>query len=233
MALHRGPKIIKDGLVLCLDAADRKSYTGSGNIWYDRSGNKNNATSSPTSAVFSNQGGGSFYFNGSSNYFSINDSPSVSPSAGITILSWTKSTSYGDMNIVGKDSSYQNQTFNSNGIENSIFSAGQGWLQPRTSTNILSTSNWNNIVISYSTSDYYQRTYFNGLQLTSNNMPYLRTGAFQTVINDSSASIYIGAWTGSAEWFNGYIAIIYIYNRQLSDSEVAFNFQSQRNRFGV
>ena len=44
MATAYSPKLITDGLVLCLDAADKKSYSGSGSTWTDRSGNGNNAT---------------------------------------------------------------------------------------------------------------------------------------------------------------------------------------------
>lgn len=39
MAINQGPKIVKDGLVLCLDAANAKSYPGSGTVWRDLSGN--------------------------------------------------------------------------------------------------------------------------------------------------------------------------------------------------
>jgi hypothetical protein len=42
MAISRGPKIVKDGLVLCVDAADKKSYPGSGNKWFDLTENKTN-----------------------------------------------------------------------------------------------------------------------------------------------------------------------------------------------
>jgi len=35
MAFHNNPRIVTDGLVLCLDAADSNSYPGSGNTWYD------------------------------------------------------------------------------------------------------------------------------------------------------------------------------------------------------
>ena len=39
MAVEHGyGKIVTDGLVLCLDAADNNSYPGSGNTWYDLSG---------------------------------------------------------------------------------------------------------------------------------------------------------------------------------------------------
>ena len=39
MAIIRGPKIIKTGLILALDAADINSYIGSGTNWRDMSAN--------------------------------------------------------------------------------------------------------------------------------------------------------------------------------------------------
>ena len=50
MAFSRGPKIVTDGLVLYLDAANPKSYPGTGNVWNDLSGNGNDAIliNSPT-----------------------------------------------------------------------------------------------------------------------------------------------------------------------------------------
>ena len=44
MSLSHSPKIVTNGLVLCLDAADQKSYPGTGTTWFDRSGNGNNGT---------------------------------------------------------------------------------------------------------------------------------------------------------------------------------------------
>ena len=44
MSLHHSPKIVTNGLVLCLDAGNRKSYSGSGNIWRDISGNEEHFT---------------------------------------------------------------------------------------------------------------------------------------------------------------------------------------------
>lgn len=50
--------IVKDGLILDLDAAKKDSYIGTGNIWRDVSGNQRNATI--TSPVFTTEGGGGF-----------------------------------------------------------------------------------------------------------------------------------------------------------------------------
>ena len=44
MAISRGPKTTTNGLVLCLDAADKNSYPGSGTTWSDVSGNAYNST---------------------------------------------------------------------------------------------------------------------------------------------------------------------------------------------
>lgn len=50
MSIYGGPDIITDSLFLHLDAANIKSYPGTGNIWYDLSNNGNNGTlvNSPT-----------------------------------------------------------------------------------------------------------------------------------------------------------------------------------------
>ena len=37
-----GPNFVTDGLVLCLDAANTRSYPGSGSTWTDLSGNNLN-----------------------------------------------------------------------------------------------------------------------------------------------------------------------------------------------
>jgi hypothetical protein len=37
MSIDGGPDIIKDGLVLCLDAGNRNSYNSGSNTWFDLS----------------------------------------------------------------------------------------------------------------------------------------------------------------------------------------------------
>lgn len=44
MGLHHSPKIVTDGLVMYLDAANPKSYSGTGTTWFDISGNESNST---------------------------------------------------------------------------------------------------------------------------------------------------------------------------------------------
>ena len=44
MRFSYSPRIVTDGLTLCLDGAASTSYSGSGSTWYDLSGNAYNGT---------------------------------------------------------------------------------------------------------------------------------------------------------------------------------------------
>jgi hypothetical protein len=72
MAFHRGPNIITDGLVMYLDAANPKSYPGSGTTWGDLSGNGNNATlvNGPT---FDSENSGSILFDRVNDFASLSE----------------------------------------------------------------------------------------------------------------------------------------------------------------
>jgi hypothetical protein len=225
MSYANGPRIVTDGLVLHLDAANRKSYPGSGNTWYDLSGNGNNGTR--TNAVFNSSNGGTFSFDGNGDFITISSSDSLKPTTGITIFSWTKSSNYGNMTILGKNNSFQNQTFSANGIENSIYSGG--WNQPRTAQNLLSTTNWNNIVNTYTTQDYKQRTYLNCSEV----LTHTRTGGAAGNINQTNDNLYIGSWGGSVEYFNGFISVLMMYDRALSPTEIQQNYNALKGRYGL
>ena len=64
MGCSSGPDIIQDGLVLCVDASNSRSYPGTGTTWYDLSKNKYNGTLINTPTFVSDEGGSYFYFNG-------------------------------------------------------------------------------------------------------------------------------------------------------------------------
>lgn len=73
MSAFGGPNIIEDGLVLYLDAGNRKSYPGSGTTWFDISGYKSTGilTNGPT---FNSSSLGSLVFDGINNYVNFGGS---------------------------------------------------------------------------------------------------------------------------------------------------------------
>jgi len=72
MAFSYSPKIVTDGLVFAVDAANKKSYPGSGTTWTDLAGsNDGTLTNGPT---FDSGNGGSIVFDGSNDYIELNNS---------------------------------------------------------------------------------------------------------------------------------------------------------------
>lgn len=70
MAIDYQNKIVTSGLVVCLDASDRRSYPTTGTSWFDRTSNKNHATL-VAGPVFSGINQGTIAFDGTDDYVSV------------------------------------------------------------------------------------------------------------------------------------------------------------------
>ena len=69
MGVTYNPKIATDGLVLCLDAANRRSYPGTGTTWSDLAESNNGTlTNGPT---FDAGNGGSIVFDSGMKFFLV------------------------------------------------------------------------------------------------------------------------------------------------------------------
>ena len=102
MAYSYGPSIVKSGLVLALDAANRKSYPGSGTVWSDLSGN--NITGSLVNGpTYSSANGGSIVFDGTNDYVNCGDLPIFRISSQITLEAFFNISTYVNWSgIIGK-----------------------------------------------------------------------------------------------------------------------------------
>jgi hypothetical protein len=71
MGFYRGANVVTSGLVIAVDAANSKSYSGSGAVLTDLTGNGRNVNliNGPT---FNAQNGGGILFDGVDDYFTIN-----------------------------------------------------------------------------------------------------------------------------------------------------------------
>ena len=74
--LAHSPRIVTDGLVLCLDAANTKSYPGSGTTWTDLSGRGNNGTL-VNGVGYSGDNLGSLSFDGVDDYVNLGASSNL------------------------------------------------------------------------------------------------------------------------------------------------------------
>ena len=219
MGVFAGPEIVEDGLVLALDAGNTKSYPGSGTTWTDLSGNGNNGTLSTT--YTHNSAEGFLKFSGSG----VATIPSLLLSnvtweifyrsnSSDTFSQYGRILDFGDTTIsLGTAVSYQLRMWTNAGGSRSTESALNGVGQD---------NKWHHLIYSYdgsTTAFYFDSVYQNG---------YAKSGALN---GGSSADLTIG--NGDAYLFNGDIAVVRVYNKALTASEVQQNFNALRGRFGI
>ena len=233
MALAHSPKIATDGLVLCLDAGNTKSYPGSGTTWSDLSGNGNNGSlQNMDGANLDSANGGSLTFDGSDEYVISVTATSLginSASNSFTISVWFKTTVTGEYYLFD----------NYNGSNDISLRIDDGSIEvllaPSGGTGIINSvkfgsgynnNNWHNFTITWNGSNVLT-AYADGINIGTNTTAI--SGSFET-----NAAFQIGKRPfGSPTRFSGNIANVSVYNKALSASEVKQNFNAFRGRFGL
>ena len=251
MATSGFKNIVTDGLVLSLDAANIKSYPGSGTSWLDLS--KNNLTGTLfNTPTFSSSNGGSIVFDGTNEYVNI---PSTSlfnfASNNFTIDTWCfydSSTSTDD--IYRYLFNFQTATstsylllakWRSNGLpgntSNGIFLdySVAGSRYTITTNNIVPSPNVANTI----TSLYEVPNKWTNFTITvsSNVMSLYINSIFYGSVTltsrwNDNAYLNIGTYDTSVGTFmKGRIPNFKVYNRNLSASEVLQNYNATKWRF--
>lgn len=235
MGVFVGPDVSENGLVLALDAGNRKSYPGSGATWTDLSGRGNNGTltNGPT---YSSSNGGSIVFDGANNYVTLG-TPSLlnQVQVPLTICAWVKlNTISGFFSIWSayKETS-SSQLYSllrvDNGIVRYFASTSSGGFQYQDSFNV-SSGIWYfySVVVSGTISfpvvnvylnNFSQSFSYSALSSTPNNAVEFRIGANQ--------------YSLSPEWLNGNISQVSWYNRALTASEIKQNYNATKGRYGL
>ncbi len=227
MAPNYGPKVVTNGLVLSLDAANPKSYSGTGSVWNDLSGTNNNGTL-VNNVGFSSNNSGSLVFDGVDDYCDVGVSSTLKPSY-ITVSSWIKFNAISSNNRVLSD-------WHQNG------NSGDRWIFiTPTSTQVqwyVHTSSGGDVGIPYTVNlnQWYNLTgtfdgsatvlYVNGSLISS----ALKSGI---LVSGSAQSVRVGRQAETGGSHNGSIASVKMYNRALSAAEIQQNFNALRGRYGL
>ena len=226
MAFGNGPRIVTDGLILSLDAADRNSYVSGSTTWNDLSGN-NNSGSLINGPTFSSANGGSLVLNGTSQYIDLGTSYTSLQTQTPTLSFWIKPSSIPIYNSIGGWCQYGLGggfvvDMNPSSV---VINIGNGsWAKQLAASVTLSTLNYTNIVANYDGSNL--NIYINGV-LNS-------TFSIVTTIGYATKGFAIGSYYGSTNnMLVGSVAITQMYNRALSATEVAQNYNAQKSRFNL
>jgi hypothetical protein len=240
MAIFRGPKIVTNGLVLALDAADKNSYIGSGTTWKDLSGNNNTGTltNGPT---FSAGNMGSIVYDGVDDYVNLGNASSIKMGSGnFTISTWVKiltqtGTPTFKLIITSKNAAAAAAGYGfawNNSVNKFLWSTANG----SSSSEIFTTNTWsslegvwaNIVMIRQNGATNNGHFYINGV--------YESLASAATVLNvDTATNMTIAntADLNSSYWFKGLYGITQIYNRALTATEVLQNYNATKTRFGL
>ena len=217
-------KIVTDGLVLSLNAADKNSYPGSGTTWIDTSGNGNNGTltNGPT---FSSANGGAIVFDGVDDYIT-NGSLNLQQNWTLEAMCYMNSDS--SFGIFGQGVFNTNQGLHilyqngSRGMIYGMYANDNDYQNNYRPT----TGRWYHWVFTYNHSTYAKQFYADTVLQTapaSVQNQYSGTGQFNI------GAIYSSA--GSVA--NGRFAFARMYNKVLSTTEILQNYNAQKSRFGL
>ena len=234
MGLAHSPRIVTDNLVLALDAANTKSYGGSGTTWTDLSGNGNNGTlTNMDGSNLNTSNGGYFTFDGSNEYVNIGNVLNQYP---ITISAWTKTNSTSETLKVDVVNKYTASSANgyrlalsSNGISGYYFRVSGSYTNNYdTEYGTVSTNTWYHIAMTVDSSGI--KFYINGSLVGSNT--WIGTAGAPTTTTNLSLGYYPGN-TAGGQYYDGEISQVSIYNKALTASEIQQNYNALRGRYGI
>lgn len=222
-------EIFTPGLIFHLDAGDVASYPGSGDIWYDLSGNSYNATlvNGPT---FSDSNLGNIVFDGIDDYVDTNQTSTnfgLDPSIPFTVEVWFRTS--------GANEYYLFDNFAGGPGISLRVNAGQyrARIAGSVSINIVececgsnfNNNGWHQFAMTWDGFDTL-KAYANGTNIDSNDGQIY--GSF-----DSGYTIQIGSRPVVPSYFPGRIANVKVYNQELTNGQILQNFRALRKRFNV
>lgn len=226
MAFRYSPKIVTDGLVLCLDAANTKSFVSGSTTWSDLTKNLYNGDL-VNGPVYVNSYGGSVNFDGLDDYCQYNIpypyAMTVSTFGLSNVSTWNNYAGLGSARrqngyIIHNDLSTQNVNFYM--LDQNASFIGLGGI------NSIEITKVNYYTISTNGSNIH-KIYLNGVLKGTSTTSITRTNTPTTQPG------LLGRDDGSSRYNNLKIYNHTIYNRQLSDQEVLQNYNAVKNRFGL
>jgi hypothetical protein len=218
MAVKAGPRIVGGGLILDVDAAVSRSYSGSG---LTANGLIGGIGGTLVNGVgFTTANNGAFTFDGSNDYINFGNSSAVQQSSG-TLSAWAKSSSPGAgyRGIIAKQGAYG--LFYVDGVL-----VAYDWPAdvPRSTGINIADNTWKNVVLTY------QSGVSNGTRIYINGASALTT---TITIQSQVANLFGGAEANASQFSACQVSSFKMYNRALTAQEVLQNYNSSKKRYGL
>ena len=208
--------IVSDGLVFYIDAANTRSYSGSGTSSNSLVGGI--GATLVNGVGFTSSNNGAFTFDGSNDYINFGNSSAVQQSSG-TLSAWAKASSPGGgyRGIIAKQGAY--------GLfytDNVLVAYDWAADAPRSTGLNIADNTWKNVVLTY------QSGVSNGTRIYINGVSVLTTTI--TVLNQTG-NLFGGAEANAGQYAACQISLFNMYNRALSATEILQNYNAMKGRY--
>lgn len=217
-----GNDIVKDGLVLHLDAANPQSYDGNSNIWRDLSGNNNSVTLS-NGVVYNN---GALTFDGVDDYANFY-APNLKNV--VTVEMWAKFKSFGGVMPFGwnvYDVFCWNGAMGYNTANSDVYG-----ITSATVNSLGLLNNWKHYVFEMRSDVAYtnNKIYINGVSQTLTQVNSTESGSARTFNNGNGK---ISGWKASANYLMPMDVFSFrVYNKSLLQQEILQNYNATKHRY--
>ena len=218
MGLLHHPRIVSNGLLMYIDAANTRSYAGSGNTAL---GLITGIDGTLVNGVgFTSANNGAFTFDGSNDYINFGNSSAVQQSLG-TLSAWAKASSPGGgyRGIIAKQGAYG--LFYTDSVLVAYDWAADA---PRSTGVNIADNTWKNVVLTY------QSGVSNGTRIYINGVLVLTTTI--TVLNQIN-NLFGGAEANASQFSACQASSFKMHNRVLTATEVLQNYNATKKRFGL
>lgn len=222
MSYKYGPSIVTDGLVFYVDAANSKSYPGTGTTWSDLvGGNNSNLVNGPT---YSSASGGIITFDGVNDGARSTNTTEHKVTVG-TIQAWVKSSSPGSSyrGIIVKQEQWGLFFYDGTLV---AYDWGNG--QQRSTSQSINDGNWHFVAMTFTETT---GTPSNNATVYLDGSSVLTTTVKDKNSNTSGIVFGAGRFDLATQQLNGNIACGSVYNRVLSAAEILQNYNALKNRF--
>jgi hypothetical protein len=228
MGLGHSPSFVLDGLQIVLDAANPRSYPGTGNTWYDLRGNIN-FTLENSPPFFANSAGGSIGFTAANSHSALSSTNlPVMTRFSVDVWHYYTGVNVGNAATIVSEVFPGNTAkinFNLGGISGfsdlRIAFYNNNWFSSSPYT--LTSNAWYHIVGTFDGSNL--RLYINGVN-------EITTANVGTPAANTSGIRLMKRWDSGAYW-GGHLSAVKIYNRALSLAEVKQNYNATKKRYGL
>ena len=218
MALQHHPRIVSNGLIMYIDAANTRRYSGSGNTAL---GLITGIDGTLVNGVgFTSANNGAFTFDGSNDYINFGNSSSAQQSSG-TLSAWAKASSPGGgyRGIIAKQGAYG--LFYTDSVLVAYDWAADA---PRSTGINIADNTWKNVVLTY------QSGVSNGTRIYINGVSVLTTTI--TILNQIN-NLFGGAEANASQYAACSVSSFNMYNRVLTAQEILQNYNATKKRFGL